>query len=86
MKIEIGVSDDYAAMEVSGVDLYYGYEVEINDEWCFQMKRDNRVVLTLTKSQIEKKVDRPERLYGVYDYLIAGVGVAIQMGFLAAKG
>jgi hypothetical protein len=51
------INDDYAGVRGDGFLFYYGYEVEVDDKWCFQAKFDDKIITIpwdeLTKNQWE---------------------------------
>ena len=37
-------SSDYAGIDTDHFKAYYGYEIEIDEKWCFEAKFDGRVI------------------------------------------
>lgn len=74
MKNKVYYSDDYAGLKAGDLDFYYGYEVEEKGEWCFQVKKGEVVLVTLTTSEIQSVSD-PFQLDDPKDFLLAGIGM-----------
>jgi len=82
MQVEQYYSDDYAGLNTGNLKFYYGYEVEdpLTEEWCFQVKQDDREIYRATRSKIEEsannwQLDTPK------DYLIVGIGMWLFLTF-----
>jgi len=75
MQVEEYHSDDYAGLESGNLKFYFGYEEidEKTEEWCFVAKKDNKEILRIPQSELNKKcknmLDMPQ------DYLIFGIGI-----------
>jgi len=74
MNINQSNSDDYSCLNTSNLLFYYGYEVIKNNEYCFQVKENNKQIFLISKSEIEKKCNKKE-LNTMENYLIAGIGI-----------
>ena len=74
MQVEQYYSNDYAGLDSGRFSFYYGYEVEdpSTEEWCFQVKENNKEIFNITSSYIEKQINN---LNTPQDYLIAGIGI-----------
>jgi hypothetical protein len=73
-QLDLVCSDDYAILDSGRYYFYYGYEEEIDDEWCFVVKENNKILLKITTSEIERKIDG-FRLNSTQDYLLSGIGI-----------
>lgn len=69
-------SDDYAGLEANGIRFYYGYEVTLEDEWCFEMSKDGKVLATIPASKLGK-VNNPDE---PPEMLMAGIRQMIDSG------
>lgn len=76
MKTKIFSSDDYAGLEIKGLEFYYGYEIvdEKTDDWCFTVTQKDKEVFRLTRTQIEKKTEDFSSDDPMY-YVTAGIGI-----------
>ena len=76
MQVEQYYSDDYAGLNSGNLKFYYGYEVEdpLTEDWCFQIKKDDKEIYRATRSKIEESVNN-RQLDMPQDYLIAGIGM-----------
>ena len=75
---EVYYSDDYAGIDAGNLRFYYGYEVikrvKDEEEWCFQVKKNDKEIFIATTSDIENSVKEcPFR--DVKDYLLAGISM-----------
>jgi hypothetical protein len=62
------VSGDYAGLSFKNGSFYYGYEVEINEEWCFVAKfTENEIIIPFSKLGCKDMFD-------VNNCLLTGVG------------
>lgn len=74
-QIEQYYSDDYAGLVSGKYSFYYGYEVtdpNSEDDWCFQVKENNKVVYSLTATEL-KQINND--LNDCKDYLLTGIGM-----------
>lgn len=81
MKVEQYYSDDYAGMLTGEFHFYYGYEREdpVTEEWMFEVKKNGKVIYTLTTLDIENQCET-RQLRMPQDYLLAGIGIWMSTG------
>lgn len=72
---KIYTASDYASLKTADLEFYYGYEVEDpeTEDWCFTVKKGNKEIFRLTKTEIENQsnIDADD----TKDYLTAGMGI-----------
>ena len=74
MKIEQYYSDDYAGLDTNTVNFYFGYEEVKNDEWAFTVKKDGKIILKLSETEIKDNCEN-RQLKMPQDFLLAGIGL-----------
>jgi hypothetical protein len=83
----IGISDDYASVDVNGVSFYYGYEeTNENGEWCFII-RNNAIKQTENIDDLIIKIPASnlEHTRTCEEALLCGIEKAIIRGVISVK-
>jgi len=66
-KPRVSINDDYAVLSTKNASFYYGYEITINDMWCFEAKfNDEKITIPFNKLGAEKR--------DVVECLLMGIG------------
>lgn len=61
MNIEIG--DDFAQVKNTNLQFYYGYEEELDGEWCFTVKKREREIYRLKMHELDSDFTNPPEHY-----------------------
>jgi len=67
MKPSISIASDYVVLTTKNASFYYGYEVTINNMWCFEAKfNDEKVTIPVSKLGVKNG--------NVVECLLMGIG------------
>ena len=70
MKPSISIASDYAVLSTKNASFYYGYEVTINNMWCFEAKfNDEKITIPVSKLGVKKG--------NVVECLLSGIGLIL---------
>lgn len=75
--IEVGGSDDYAYASYGNVEYYYGYETEINDEWCFTETVNGKRIRQISFSAL-KNLQKDLDMFECQECLMIGIMYSLQ--------
>lgn len=69
MKPNFYYSDDYAGLATDNAKFYYGYETQINEEWCFtaEIKGFDKIVVPFSRLKADDQ-------WECVDCLMVGIG------------
>ncbi len=80
MKVDTGISSDYAVVTISNdediYEFYYGYEVTLEDEWCFRASHNKEVTCQIKASDLSGAGDS----YNPVECLLSGMAHFIAKG------
>jgi len=70
-KPRVSINDDYAVLSTKNASFYYGYEVTINEMWCFEAKfNDEKVTIPFSRLGVDDQWD-------VVECLMMGIGLIL---------
>jgi len=70
-KPRVSINDDYAVLSTKNASFYYGYEVTINNMWCFEAKfNDEKITIPFSKLGVDDQ-------WEVVECLLSGIGLIL---------